>query len=346
MNRLSVVVCDEDSSYSNKLSEYLREKGKLTDVCVCKADEAESFYAAGNQDIYLIDAAVWAAIQEKLRDSKKLLQESGERENRESGVRRKQIICLASDEVAESVADCPRIYKYQSADIILQEMYKVIVGRVEACSVRGRKRGKTIGLISPWYDGTSLLAGLAMSGSLAKKGSVLYINSRGYHGMPFVKETGTITDLSDVLLALRMQSGNAAAKIMSGTVSCGDFSCMVSVRRAGQIADIAADDYEKLIEIIWKNMEYDYVVMELQPELAELPKILELCDVVYSFLKKEYGSERIEEQIRGMQSNAAIKVQQFPKALTACCDENTYGEPLAQAGCMREWMEQLLEEGE
>lgn len=346
MNRLSVVVCDEDSSYSRKLSEYLREKGKLADVCMCRTDEAEAFYACGKQDVYLMDAVVWAEMQEKLQGSTTLPQESGMQEDGESEIRKKQVICLASDEVAASVAECPRIYKYQSADVILQEMYKVIAGRAEACSVRGRKRGKTIGLLSPWYDGMSLLAGLAMADSLTDKGSVLYINSRGYHGMPFVEEAGTKTDISDIVLALRMQSGNAATKIMSGMVSCGDFSCMVPVYRAGQIADIAADDYEKLLEIIWKDMEYDYVVVELQPELAELPKILELCDVVYSFLKKEYGSETVEEQILGMQSETVIRVQYFPKAMVSYCDENIYGELLAQAGCMREWMEQLLEEGE
>lgn len=339
MNRLSVVVCDEDSSYSRKLSEYLREKGNLTSVSMCETDEAESVYADGKQDVYLVDSAVWAAIQEKRRNSGKK-----ESEPQEAGIRDRQVICLASDEVAESVAECPRIYKYQSADVILQEMYKVIAGRPETAVVRGRKRGKTIGLVSPWYDGASLLAGIAAAGVLAKKGRVLYINSRGYHGMVLVAESGSKTDLSDVLLALRMQNGNAAAKIMSGIVPYGDFYCLVPVHCSRQIADITVEDYVNLLEIIWKDLEYDYVVVELQPELAEFQKILELCDEVYSFLKREYGSEALEGEIRKMQIGEMVRIQQFPKAMISYCDENVCMEPLAQSGCMREWMEQVLEE--
>lgn len=334
MNRLSVAVCDEDSVYSRKLSEYLKDKGSLSKVCFFEAGRIAELFA-GESDICLIDSAIWSVMKEKLLQKVQ-----------EEPVCRKLIICLAADEVAENVAECPRIYKYQSADIILQEIYQVIAKRTETGSVRGRKKGKTIGLISPWYDGMSLLAGIAMAGSLSGRGNVLYINSRGYHGMIFSAETKEQTDISDVLLALRIESGNAAAKIMSGTISYGKFSCMIPVHRAGQIADITGEDYARLLNTIWKSLEYDYVVIELQPELADFRRILEFCDAAYSFLKREYGRERLEGQLGKLQMQGFVQIEEFPKEIASYCNENTSIDPLVQAGCMQEWMEALLSERE
>lgn len=327
MNQLSVIICDRDNSYAKNLAEYLMEKGNQSEVIAYEMQPEEVL--SKSCDLYLLDAEWVAAELESLNNAKK-----------------SQVICLAGDTIAESLEVFPRVYKYQSADKIIQELYDFLSKTEARGNIRMRERGCVIGLMSPWYDGVSLLCGIALAKSLKEKGSVLYMNSRGYHGFPLSEEGDERSDLSDVLLALRMQADNPGAKIMSGIVAAGDFSYMVPVRQAGQIADVTVQDYQNLFTCIWKELEYDYLVLELQPEMADVAELVKQCDEVYCFYKTEYAQEILFEQMNRDSMKDRIQRIKIPDSISVFCREAVQTDPLTQAEGMKDWMISAIGKGE
>lgn len=82
---------------------------------------------------------------------------------------------------------------------------------------------------------------------------------------------------------------------MSGITNVGELGIMVPVEQAVLLGEVKAQDYHRLLEIIWQELSFDYVILEIQPELADTGRIIEECDRVYTFLKQEYGMDTVEQ---------------------------------------------------
>lgn len=326
MNQISIAVCDADRIYGNKLAEYLMETGSVAKVDVYTDwDSVAADLEHEKKDIWLVNSGL-------LKEAKTL-------------PLKEEMVCLAEERVGAREAALPHIYKYQSANVILQEMYALLAGHPAEICLRGSKKGSTIGLLSPWYDGVSLLAGLALAQVLAERGKVLYINTRGYCGMrlPEMEESH---NLSDVLLSLRIGSTNGGASVLSGITSIGALSIMVPVNQSVLLGEIKAQDYHRLLEIIWQELSYDYVILEIQPELADTGRIIEECDNVYTFLRREYGSDVLEEQLMSQEAEGAVHIIKIPERLQINALQEHYSNPVAAAGYFKEWVAQEIEREE
>ena len=80
-------------------------------------------------------------------------------------------------------------------------------------------------------------------------------------------------NLSDVLLSLRLGSTNGGASVMSGITTVGELGIMVPVEQAVLLGEVKAQDYHRLLEIIWQELSFDYVILEIQPELADTEEL-------------------------------------------------------------------------
>ena len=181
MNQISIAICDADSAYGNKLAEYLLETGNVAKAEVYTDwNSVEADLNGEKRDIWLINSGI--------------LKEA------ESLPLKEEMVCLAEERLGAREAALPHIYKYQSANVILQEMYALLAEHPTEICLRGSRKGHTIGLLSPWYDGLSLLTGLAVAQVLAEKGKVLYINTRGYCGMklPEMEELQAAAEHTDI----------------------------------------------------------------------------------------------------------------------------------------------------
>ena len=104
MNQISIAICDADSAYGNKLAEYLLETGNVAKAKVYTDwNSVEADLNGEKRDIWLINSG--------------LLKEA------ETLPLKKEMVCLAEERLGAREAALPHIYKYQSANVILQEMY-------------------------------------------------------------------------------------------------------------------------------------------------------------------------------------------------------------------------------
>ena len=326
MNQISIAICDADSAYGNKLAEYLLETGNVAKAEVYTDwNSVEADLNREKRDIWLINSGI--------------LKEA------ESLPLKEEMVCLAEERLGAREAALPHIYKYQSANVILQEMYALLAEHPTEICLRGSRKGHTIGLLSPWYDGLSLLTGLAVAQVLAEKGKGLYINTRGYCGMK-LPEMEESHNLSDVLLSLRLGSTNGGASVMSGITTVGELGIMVPVEQAVLLGEVKAQDYHRLLEIIWQELSFDYVILEIQPELADTGRIIEECDMVYAFLKQEYGMDTVEQQLMSQEVKGKIQIIKIPERLQTGERYENSGSPVVAAGYFKEWIAQEIEREE
>ena len=133
---------------------------------------------------------------------------------------------------------------------------------------------------------------------------------------------------------------------MSGITNVGELGIMVPVEQAVLLGEVKAQDYHRLLEIIWQELSFDYVILEIQPELADTGRIIEECDRVYAFLKQEYGMDTVEQQLMSQEVKGKIQIIKIPERLQTGERYENSGSPVAAAGYFKEWIAQEIEREE
>lgn len=320
MHKLAVAICDPDEEYGKKLSHYLVQTGRLADMVSFSRVSEEIFRE--KRDLWLVHGSLLPQWQRNASEDE-------------------SVLCLAEDEMDCALQDVRQIYKYQSADRILQEMYAELSKKSHSIQLRGKEKGKLVLLYQPWYQGIQMLAGFALAQSLMSKGKVLYVNLRGFHGMPLQNEQWKARDITDVLTAIRLESSNMEQRILAAIVSADglDYLCPVSIPM--QIEGTDTEDYIRLIEAIWQYLDYDYVVMEVPPEQEGIRDMFELADRIFCFIQKGYGSKDLVQQLGQI---PRIAFRWIPEKLESWYRERPAEELLTDCNRMKEWLMQQGEE--
>lgn len=312
MQQLAIAICDQDRDYGRSLTEYWMQKREFSRVAFL--EEQENLLQRLQEeraDIWLISPDCFKNLREEQRDR------SGGGSPEQDGWDRlpAQVMCLAEETVTEDMTPYPCIYKYQSADEILRRIYQNLEGQPSISEGYHYRRGCAIGLCTPWYNGSSLLAGLALSDILSRKGKVLYVNARKYHGLEAAWNGEETRNLSDIIIALREPGSNVGAALNAVILKMGDVSCIAPVKAPRQLEGMEAEDMVQLLSAIWRELQYDYVVLEVDPELAGIEALLEQCDYIYGFLPPAPGAERTADFLREMFHPLRLKLYSIPAAL-------------------------------
>lgn len=341
MQQLEVVVCDEDADYGRRLSEYWMDRQELSTVrFIGQREEFVAQLEAAHSGVWLISAKLLQVWDKTVRKGRMDVEES----EHPAGIGEVSLICLAEETVAEELAVYPCICKYQSADEILRQVYRCLAGTPVLQKQQNYKTGCVIGLCAPWYDGSALLAGLALCGYLSRKGKVLYINSRGYHGFCVEEGMADVQNLSDIILSLRKTEANAGAVVRSAILTMGETDYVVPVQAARQLEGMEAADLVRLLEVIRSELHYEYIVLELNPELPEIEKVLEQCGRRYGFLSPSYGTEQMRQMYSRIMEKWDFRIFPVPLPLYTEGVRMSGTQPELAAEGMGTWIEECMEE--
>ncbi|MGN0342209.1 MAG: hypothetical protein ACI4DO_05385 [Roseburia sp.] len=319
MHKLAIAICDPDEEYSEKLSQYLMQTGRLTDMaCFPRVTEELS---EEKRDLWLVHGTLFS--QWKRCDF-------GDQ----------PVLCLTEEEMEDTAAGVSRIYKYQSADLILQAIFQELSKGTYPKQIRGKEKGELILLYQPWYQGIQMLAGFALAQSLTEKGRVLYVNPRGFHGMPLSDNQQEARDISDVLTALSLKSNNMAQRLMAAIVATDGPDYIRPVHLPMQMEGVGTGDFAALVEAIWQYLDYDYVVLELPPEQQGIREMFDLAQKIYSFWLRGYGAKALAAQLKG---EGKFQIRWIPEQLENWYRDRPVEELLTDSNRIKEW---LLLQGE
>lgn len=322
MHKIMVAICDPDEEYSRRLGEYLLQTGRLADV-VCLS-EITGEELREKKDLWLVNGRLLSQWKEYA---------TGE----------ESVLCLTEDEMDAGCQELSQIYKYQSVDRILQGMYQELSRGSRPIQLRGKARGQLFLLYQPWYQGLQMLAGFALACCLTAKGKVLYVNPRGFHGMKMEDRQPETRDISDVLTAIRLGSGNMEQRLLAAIVSTEGPDYIRPVDSPVQVEGVETEDYMKLTEVIWQYLDYDYVVMELPTEQDGIREMFDAAEQVYCFLQKSYGASLLARQLSREEK---LTVCWIPEQLEIWYREHPCEDLLTDVNRVKEWILARGEEAE
>ncbi|MBR1391578.1 MAG: hypothetical protein IJ567_09110 [Lachnospiraceae bacterium] len=326
MRKLAVAVCDPDGVYGEKLCEYLMQTGRLSDIRCYQ--QITSSMKEEKRDLWMVHADLWTDWQENM---------SGNQE----------AVCLTEEVVSLQAEPVKKIYKYQSADLILQQMYESLTKAPLPGQTSGKTRGRLIVLYHPWYQGISLMAGVAVAADLSRLGRVLYINGRGYHGMPISQGERTGKNIADVISAKRLGTKNMEMRLLSAIISTDEVDYIRPAAISAQMEGAQSGDYMGLLETVWEYTDYDYVVLELPTGIENSEEILRAAEKRYCFLQKSYGEKNIIRQLQQLPQDCEVEIRRIPAQLATSYQDHPADELISDCSLIKNWIKRSeQEEGE
>lgn len=312
-----LAVCAGEEGYSVKLAEYARSRNN----CPFRV---QAFSTTATLRDYL-----------KLRGGEAVLLEETLYKKEEwetySGV-----LCLLGNGIGQEEYP-PRIFKYQPARDILNEMLaqcRRAAGQ-EGHPLASKKGMEVIGVYSPvGRCGKSSFA-LAMGLELARHRKTLYLSLESWSGLASRLEGASGGGLSDLLYFLRQRREPLSERICGMVVPAGRLDVIPPARAPADLAAVAPEDWQHLLETLRRQSSYEEVVLDIGDSTQPVEGLLAMCTRVYVPTLAD-GESRIKLE----RFLAFIRESACPEL--APCMETLSLPRTEPVGTEASWAEQLL----
>lgn len=285
MKKNVIAVCDTEGEYACNFAEYLNSRKKLPFQAEAFTDvEKLCTYAGKNPpEILLIAEANVDEQIEKLGAENMIL--LSENKKQEEGYK--------------------SIYKYQSADSVIQEVMAYYVENTAPVLYEVTKKDmEFIGVYSPVGRSVKTLLALTIGQILGEEKSVLYLNMESYSGFENLFDLDNVKNLTDLFYSLRCREKLVYEELQEFIKSIGKIDFIPPVVSPEDIHAIGNEDWLKLFEFIHQGKHYERVILDLGDSVAQIFQLLSMCKTVYVPVQDDVI--------------ARCKLEQFRKLIKQC----------------------------
>lgn len=264
MKKQYFAVCDLEESYAFHLMEYLTERRSIPfEILAFSEVESLLAFAAENPvEILLISDRMMCDEIRRLSIGK--------------------IVILSDGEVTPEFSAYPTVYKYQPSDYLVAEVMNYYAHQAVPRTWTVLKRDvRVIGIYSPVNRCGKTCFALTLGQILAMKKSVLYINLEEYSGFESLTGQAYPADISDVLYFLRQNKGNVIFKLNAAVQRLGGMDYLPPAFSAGDLREISAAQWQKLIEEVLSAGGYDVLVLDIAETVEDKFALLNCCTEIY-----------------------------------------------------------------
>ena len=226
MHKLTLAVCAEDEAYLRRLSEYLISR-RGDEIGLRIYSEKEAFQQEDEKGVH--DAAL---VEAAFLKKEMLRKKQG------------QYILLSEGEVPEKWKELPAIYKFQSADNLIREVFSMTEGTEESSVFTGGK--ELIGVYSPHQADHQISFSLRLSEELAGKGRVLYLNLMDCAGFEERFGEQYTSDIGDLIYYAKTAENRFEHKLHSMIYRRGAVDYVPPARNPENMHEALFEDYERL----------------------------------------------------------------------------------------------------
>lgn len=299
MDRLSVVICEEDRTYGEKLTAWLAEQGKEEVMAYYFSEEEKLriYYQKEPPDIILIGKSFaeipW--ISEKI-----------------TGEERKSLwIYLEEDAIQmeeKNGINIPVIEKNQPATAISRQIFREYeCGRYKEHGISYRKT-EIIGWYTPGGSGWQTPLALTMAAVLGRKEKVLYLNLKECAGFDGWFQEKYDLDIMDLIYMAVENEKNFMQKIKSLVYVMEGFDYVPPVLDSHLLGETSSREYEEFLRILETKAPYDVILLDMGFMLPGFFRILEKCSCIYVPAERDMLGEGPRNQFAEM-----IRRQNNPK---------------------------------
>lgn len=195
----------------------------------------------------------------------------------------RKIVILSEGEVLKEYEEYPAVYKYQASDNLVAEVMNYYASQTDSqVNFFKRRQVKMIGVYSPVGRCGKTAFALTLGQILSKQQPVLYLNLEDYSGFAGLLDQQPSSDLADVMYFVRQNKGSIAVKIHAAVQKLGDMDYISPAFSAGDLREIPAADWMRLLEELENSSTYGVVLLDFGSGMQELFSILSLCSRIYT----------------------------------------------------------------
>ncbi len=265
MKKLNFAICDLESVYAGKLTDYISDKQNIPFQILAFSgiESLESFVMEHEIELLLISSKMMCS---KVRQ-----------------MNIKRIIILSEGEVVREYQDYPTVYKYQASDSLVAEVMEAYVSQAKEMAPMFMARdAKIIGVYSPIGRCGKTTFALTLGQILAQKQSVLYLNLEDCAGFSGIMDKKYKADITDVMYYIRQNKGNVIFKMSSITQKLGNLDYVPPAYLASDLNDVMPEEWMILLGTITSLGGYECVILDMGGTLEERLPLLSSCTEIFS----------------------------------------------------------------
>ena len=261
-----LVICDCEDGYAKALALYLMKKKELSfQVQVCSgishvmAAEAES-------GIGFLFISEKYTVYERRK------------------IKAKKTFVLTAGNLREKDEREITLYKYQSGEKILGELFKhcedICIGEEMFRRHTGKMDGKIIGVFSPVHRVGKTSYALKLGEKLAASSNVLYLNLEIFGGIGGHFEEGGQT-LADVLYYARQEKGNLGLILTTIVRHRDGLDYILPMPVSEDMKEVEAAEWIALVKKIMNESIYETIILDMDEGIRHIYQLLRICSEVH-----------------------------------------------------------------
>lgn len=258
-----------DEKYSHRFLGYVSHHKNMLDFMVfTSVNSLETFVEHSRIDILLVDNSMLSLVPD---------------------VKNIQKVTVLSDGGYSGQTDKSVIFKYQSAEHILKEIFAQIADDdsiAGVSSVYPSKQSELIVVFSAFGGAGVSTYARNLCSSMADNNSVLYINMEVFDSFAeFEKSTENqreyIRGMSDAVFYIKQKKNKLAFKLGSIINQHVDgYSYILPVEDYRDLYSITADDMERLTDVLARETVYEKIVFDIGYISEASLRLFQICDVL------------------------------------------------------------------
>lgn len=265
MSDKNLVICDKEFRYAKNLMENIAERKELAlKVYAYKTlDKVNTFSKERGIDIFIAD--------EDWSENERMEIPCGQR-----------FVLVAGGNGRLSDKEIP-IYKYQSADQILSEIFETYLEYTNENVVKTIKKihQKIIAVYSPVHRAGKTRFAIALGKELQERTKVLYLNMEEYTGFGTRFEREDSRNLGDLLYYTKQEHSNVGIRIGMMVKQIENLDYIPPIPVCNDLKEVTLAEWKLLLEQIMQNSIYEMLILDIGESIQGLFEILRLCDKIY-----------------------------------------------------------------
>ena len=263
-----LAICDKESVFVQILADYLRKKFK-TELEVQAFDHADKLLTMAEEK-----QPVLCLVGEGMLDSFQL---------------QRLLECVENLIYLSAKKRRDMVFKYQSVERITGDLLQICDGRnisvlKNTDFLAKRQNMKIIAFHAPAHHILQSTLALTMGQMIAREKKVLYLNFEPYSAFDYLLQRTYEHDLMDIFFFLQEERAKFRLKVESMLEHIGNLDYIPPVFCYPDMEDIDASLWQRLLQRIIDEMDYDVLVLDLTEHTRGLFSMLEMCDEIYACL--------------------------------------------------------------
>lgn len=278
MNEKNIVICDQEIRYANRLAANICERREFAvKVYACSSlEQADQLSEKRPINLFVVD--------------------EGYSKEERTKISAEQTFVISKDRIADLCEGETGIYKYQSADKIIQSMFETYMENTgnDVMPVIHKTCAKLVAVYSPLHRIGKTKFAITLGKALAKKKKVLYLNLEEYTGFD-CEEDGDM-NLGDLLYYMKQGNGKLGLRLQTAIKKMEELEYVPPIPMVLDLKEVLLEEWLALLEVLMQDTVYEVVILDIGESVQGLFQILELCDRIYMPVIEDEISRQKEKQ--------------------------------------------------